>query len=50
MDPILGMWIAIIVLTPLGVFLTYKAAIDSAIFDVDYYKQQFLKLVKKKER
>jgi lipopolysaccharide export system permease protein len=50
MDPILGMWIAIIVLTPLGIFLTYKAAIDSAIFDVDYYKQQFLKLVKKKER
>ncbi|MEJ6982557.1 LptF/LptG family permease [Pedobacter sp. P351] len=49
MDPILGMWIAIIVLTPLGVFLTYKAAIDSAIFDVDYYKQQILKLIKKKD-
>ena len=37
-DPILGMWTAIIVLTPLGIFLTYKAATDSALFDVDYYR------------
>ena len=49
MDPILGMWIAIIVLAPLGMFLTYKAAIDSAIFDVDSYKQKFLKLIKRKK-
>src|SRR5690606_83816 len=26
MDPTLGMWTAIIVLAPLGIFLTYKAA------------------------
>lgn len=37
-DPVLGMWMAIIVLTPLGVFLTYKAATDSSLFDVEYYK------------
>ena len=37
-DPILGMWMAIIVLTPLGIFLTYKAATDSALFDIEYYK------------
>lgn len=37
-DPVLGMWTAIIVLTPLGIFLTYKAATDSALFDVDYYR------------
>lgn len=48
-NPILGMWIAILVLTPLGIFLTYKAAIDSAIFDIDYYKQKVLKLFKKNE-
>jgi len=48
LNPIIGMWIAIMVLTPLGIFLTYKAASDSAIFDVDYYKQRFLKLIKKK--
>lgn len=47
-DPILGMWTAIIVLTPLGIFLTYKAATDSALFDVDYYRlwiKSFLKKV-----
>lgn len=38
-DPILGMWMAIIILTPLGIFLTYKATVDSALFDLDYYKQ-----------
>jgi len=37
-DPILGTWTAIIVLTPLGIFLTYKAATDSALFDVENYK------------
>jgi lipopolysaccharide export system permease protein len=48
-DPILGMWTAIIVLTPLGVFLTYKAATDSALFEVDYYKlwvKTYLKKIK----
>jgi lipopolysaccharide export system permease protein len=49
MDPIFGMWMAIIVLAPLGVFLTYKAAVDSAIFDAELYKQKFLKLIKKKK-
>ncbi|TKC07914.1 YjgP/YjgQ family permease [Pedobacter polaris] len=48
LDPIFGMWTAIIVLTPLGVFLTYKATVDSALFDVDYYKQLILGLFKKK--
>jgi len=38
MDPTLGMWTAIIVLAPLGVFLTYKAATDSALFDIEQYK------------
>nr|WP_305121762.1 LptF/LptG family permease [Pedobacter mongoliensis] len=49
MDPILGMWISIIVLAPLGIFLTYKAAVDSAIFDSELYKQKFLKLFKRKK-
>lgn len=44
LSPIIGMWIAIIVLTPLGAFLTYKAASDSALFDVEVYKQFFQKL------
>ncbi|EOR92848.1 membrane protein, putative [Arcticibacter svalbardensis MN12-7] len=42
-SPVLGMWIAIFVLTPLGIFLTYKAASDSALFDADSYKQAIKK-------
>lgn len=49
LEPIFGMWMAIIVLTPLGIFLTYKATVDSALFDVDYYKQVFLGLFKRKK-
>ncbi|WP_437921857.1 LptF/LptG family permease [Sphingobacterium sp. LRF_L2] len=38
LDPILGMWMAIFVLTPLAVFLTYKSTTDSSLFDIDQYK------------
>lgn len=48
MSPILGMWMAIFILTPVGLFLTYKASVDSALFDVDLYKNLFKKLFKKK--
>ena len=37
-NEIFGMWTAIIVLAPLGIFLTYKAATDSALFDIEQYK------------
>jgi lipopolysaccharide export system permease protein len=46
-SPILGMWVAIIVLSPVGAFLTYKASVDSVLFDVDLYKQWFKNLFKK---
>ncbi|MFM6976465.1 MAG: LptF/LptG family permease [Sphingobacteriaceae bacterium] len=42
-SPILGMWVAIIVLSPLGAFLTYKASVDSVLFDAEIYKQWFKK-------
>ncbi len=51
LDPNLGMWTAIVILTPLGIFLTYKATVDSALFDIDYYKQLIVGLfnrIKKK--
>jgi len=48
--PVVGMWIAIVVLTPLGIFLTYKAATDSAIFDVDIYRKFFLRILQKKSK
>src|SRR5690606_25569009 len=31
MDPLIGMWMAVTVLTPLAVFLTYKSTTDSAL-------------------
>jgi lipopolysaccharide export system permease protein len=46
---ILGTWIAIIVLTPIGLFLSYKSANDSVLFDIDIYKRFFINLFKKKE-
>lgn len=50
LNPIVGMWMAMIVLSPLAAFLTYKATVDSALFDVNYYKQMLLKVFKKKEK
>jgi lipopolysaccharide export system permease protein len=41
LSPLVGSWIAILVLLPIGVFLTYKAATDSALFDMDIYKRYF---------
>ncbi|MCW3074384.1 MAG: permease [Flaviaesturariibacter sp.] len=32
-----GMWLATFVLTPVGIFLTYKAVNDSQLFNKDYY-------------
>jgi lipopolysaccharide export system permease protein len=41
LSPLIGAWISIGVLFPIGVFLTYKAATDSALFDIDLYKRFF---------
>jgi len=48
-NPVFGMWIAFIILTPLAVFLTYKATADSALFDINQYKQFFTSFFKKKQ-
>lgn len=47
MTPWKGMWISTFILAPLGAFLTYKAANDSALFDRDVYKKYFSKLFKR---
>jgi len=39
MDPLLGMWIANLIFTPIGLFLLYKATRDSSLLDLSYYKQ-----------
>jgi len=50
LNPMVGAWMAIIILSPLGAFLTYKATVDSALFDTGYYKSLFLNLFKKKSK
>lgn len=37
-DPFWGMWMAIFILSPLAIFLAYKAATDSALFDIEQYR------------
>lgn len=37
MPPSQGMWMATIILLPVGIFLTYKATSDSGVFDVNSY-------------
>lgn len=46
MPPFIGMWLAVIVLTPVGIFLTYKAMHDSQLFNKEYYNRAFKKLKK----
>ena len=37
LSPIAGMWMATYVLTPIGLFLTYKALNDSQLFNKEFY-------------
>lgn len=37
-DAFWGMWMAIFILSPLAIFLAYKAATDSALFDIEQYR------------
>lgn len=43
-SPFIGMWLAVIVLTPVGIFLTYKAMHDSQLFNKEFYIRMFKKL------
>ena len=55
-DPVLGMWLAPMILAPVGIFLTYKATTDSALFNKEAYKKYlktfltFLKTLFKKNQ
>ncbi len=44
-----GIWASTVVLFPLGVFLTYKAVNDSAVFNPDAYLAFFRRIVGKQE-
>lgn len=43
-DPFWGMWMASMILLPIGVFLTYKATRDSVILDMSTYLKPFQKI------
>lgn len=45
LSPFLGMWLPVVVLTPIGIFLTYKAMHDSQLFNKEYY-YRFAKKIK----
>lgn len=48
--PMQGMWFGIGVFIPLGLFLTYKAATDSGIFDISGYFRFFRRFFKSKNQ
>lgn len=43
-DVWVGIWLSSMVLLPLGVFFTYKAVGDSAVFNIDAYKEFFRRI------
>jgi lipopolysaccharide export system permease protein len=43
-----GMWISAVILLPVGIFLTYKATTDSALFDRDSYVRFFKRFSNRK--
>ncbi len=40
-----GMWVAILILTPIGILLTYLASTDSSLFDKASWKSAFMRLI-----
>ena len=41
MSPFFGMWLAVLVLIPVGIFLTYKAMHDSQLFNKEFYNRTY---------
>ena len=42
---ITGIWLPVIVMTPIGIFLTYKAMHDSQLFNKDFYIRLWRKII-----
>jgi lipopolysaccharide export system permease protein len=45
-EPMYGMWLATVVLIPVGAFLTYKSTTDSVLFDKEWYGKLMSKFKK----
>jgi lipopolysaccharide export system permease protein len=48
--PFLGIWIGIMILTPLGFFLTYQASNDSSLFNKAVWVNIFKRLTQKNKK
>lgn len=48
-NPAYGMWLASVVLLPVGLFLLYKATRDSALFDLEVYDRIMKRIFRKKK-
>ncbi len=44
-----GMWMATIILLPIGIFLTYKATSDSSLFDINAYTEPIKRIFIRKK-
>ena len=44
LSPFIGMWLAVLVLSPVGFFFTYKAMHDSQLFNKEFYTRTFSRL------
>jgi len=45
----LGMWLSSICITPISIFIFYKANKDAKIFELDWYSKVFRKIFLKNE-
>ena len=43
-DSVYGMWMPVVVLTPVAIYLTYKATNDSSLLDMDWYDVRIRKM------
>jgi lipopolysaccharide export system permease protein len=46
LQPWQGMWLSSVILLPIGIFLSYKSATDSSLFDVSLYMNRINKFLK----
>jgi len=49
LEPWIALWMPLFIFLPISIFLTYKAANDSVIFDITVYYSWFEKLFRKKK-
>ena len=48
LSPVAGVWLANLVMIPFGIFLTYKASIDSGLFNAEIYYKLLSRFSRKK--